>query len=118
MGHFSQEQQARRNGSLEGCAAKPVTALPSGNVFHKFPETGDPRPLIPTKRAPVTTEMLHPRSAWRRLCADTGGHITIGTFYRWIRIGRLYTVRLGGKVFVPLSALETLIDHCMRGESL
>jgi len=66
----------------------------------------------------MTTEMLHPRNAWKRLCAATGCKICMGSFYRWIRTGRLYTVRLGGKVFVPLSALETLIEHCLRGESL
>lgn len=71
----------------------------------------------PTK-APNTPHMIRPIIAWRRLCAQTGGGITLGSFYRWIRSGRVYTVRLGGRVFVPSATLEELINRCLSGEQL
>src|SRR5271169_5114105 len=64
-------------------------------------------------KAPNTPHMIRPIIAWRRLCAQTGGGITLGTFYRWIRSGRVYTVRLGGRVFVPITSLEELIRRCL-----
>jgi len=77
-----------------------------------------PSPPPPVPKGTPSPEMFSPRQAWRRLQASTGCEIAIGSFYRWIRSGRLYTVRLGGKIFVPVSALESLIENCLRGESL
>jgi len=78
------------------------------------------RPLAakPGAGNPKSPEMVSTHHAWRRLCASTGCEVTRRTFYNWISNGRLYSVRLGRTIFVPVSALETLIENCLRGESL
>jgi len=75
-------------------------------------------PPMPGPRKPKSPDMVSPQHAWRRLCASTGCEVTLRTFYNWIGDGRLYTVRMGRRIFVPVSALEMLIENCLRGESL
>ena len=60
--------------------------------------------------------MLSPAAAWRSLCARTGGFITLATFYRWLRNGKVYSIRLGQRIFVPREALDDLIKACLSGE--
>jgi hypothetical protein len=60
--------------------------------------------------------MMSPRSAWRLLCARTGGDVTLMTFYRWLKNGKVYSIRLGYRIFVPRSSVEDLIKQCLAGE--
>ncbi|HET7841045.1 MAG TPA: hypothetical protein VFM21_05540 [Terriglobia bacterium] len=60
--------------------------------------------------------MLSPVAAWRSLCARTGGFVTKATFYRWLRDGRVYSIRLGQRIFIPQTALDDLIKTCLAGE--
>jgi hypothetical protein len=60
--------------------------------------------------------MLSPTRAWKSLCARTGGSIARVTFYRWVRNGKVYSIRLGERIFVPATALEDVIRHCLSGE--
>ena len=77
-----------------------------------------PIPPHPGAAKPKSPEMVNTHHAWRRLCASTGCEVTMRTFYNWISNGRLYSVRMGRQIFVPVSALETLIENCLRGENL
>jgi predicted site-specific integrase-resolvase len=62
--------------------------------------------------------MLSPGSAMRILDVRMG--ITVGrsTFYRWMQTGRLFSIKLGGKIYVPLSEMETIMERLSRGERL
>jgi hypothetical protein len=60
--------------------------------------------------------MLTPAAARRSLCARTGATIAMVTFYRWLRDGRVYSIRLGQRIFVPQAALDDLIKTCLAGE--
>jgi excisionase family DNA binding protein len=60
--------------------------------------------------------MLTPTGAWRSLCIRTGGSIAKVTFYRWLRNGRIYSIRLGQRIFIPQAALEDFIKECLAGE--
>jgi hypothetical protein len=60
--------------------------------------------------------MLSPSNAWRILCTRTGGRISRATFYRWVSNGKVYSVRLGFRIFIPLSALEDLVKRCKAGD--
>jgi hypothetical protein len=62
--------------------------------------------------------MLNPTAAWRVLCARTGGGIALGTFYRWIRDGRMTAIRMGKKIQVPVQMLDIVIDKCLNGDEL
>ncbi len=61
--------------------------------------------------------LVAPLNAWRILQNRTGGEVSRATFYRWLANGRLYSVRLGFRLFVPLKALDELIQRCLKGES-
>ena len=72
----------------------------------------------PSRKSPATPLMMNPTAAWRMLCAKTGGGIALGTFYRWIRDGRVCTIRMGGKILVPAQILDVVIEKCLKGEGL
>ncbi|HLY61747.1 MAG TPA: hypothetical protein VKV95_13450 [Terriglobia bacterium] len=72
----------------------------------------------PSRRSPATPLMMNPTAAWRLLCAKTGGGIALATFYRWIRDGRVCTIRLGKKILVPRHLLDVVIEKCLKGEEL
>lgn len=75
-------------------------------------------PLRPSRRCPATPLMMKPTAAWRLLCAKTGGSISLGTFYRWIRDGRVCTIRMGKRIMVPVQMLNQVIEKCLNGEDL
>jgi hypothetical protein len=62
--------------------------------------------------------MLSPSRAWQLLCQRTGATVCLATFYRWLSNGKVYSVRLGFRIYVPTTALEHLIQQCLAGENL
>jgi hypothetical protein len=90
-------------------------------MFEQYPqESKSPAESKPPATKPVTTErdfiMLSPAAAWRSLCARTGGSIAKVTFYRWLRNGKVYSIRLGQRIFIPQAALDDLVTKCLDGE--
>ena len=73
---------------------------------------------VPTPLAPATSPladgdpMLVPQTALRILCRRTGGTLSRSAFYRWLRSGKIVSVRLGSRIFIPKSALDALIRNC------
>jgi hypothetical protein len=80
----------------------------------KIPVEPDPPAPPPAVGSAVT--MLSPTRAWRLLCARTGGVIALVTFYRWVRNGRVFSIRMGPRIFIPQPALEDLIKRCLTGD--
>ena len=75
--------------------------------------------VLPLSRNPIKVEtetMLAPANALRILRRATGGTIGKSTFYRWLSCGKVYSVRLGYRIFIPFPALEDLIRQCKAGE--
>ena len=75
--------------------------------------------VLPLSRNPINVEtetMLAPANALRILRRATGGTIGKSTFYRWLSCGKVYSVRLGYRIFIPFPALEDLIRQCKAGE--
>ena len=69
------------------------------------------------RRAPSDSQpMLSIASAWRILCKKTGVSIGRNTFYRRVSRGTVYSIRLGGRVYIPLVDLEELIKRSEAGE--
>lgn len=87
----------------------------SSPLIRKVPVAPE-RPAPPDEARPGGVAMLSPTRAWRMLCSRTGGAIALVTFYRWLRNGRVYSVRLGQRIFIPQPALEDLIQRCLMGE--
>jgi excisionase family DNA binding protein len=60
--------------------------------------------------------LLSTHSAWRILRRRTGGNVSRATFYRWLESGKLSSVRLGFRIYIPLPALDDFIRRSLRGE--
>ena len=85
-----------------------------------IPEDKSDSAPVPKPASPAAAQdgmpMYPPASAWRILCSRTGGSIALVTFYRWLRNGRIYSIRMGQRIFIPLPALEDAIKQCLAGE--
>jgi len=66
--------------------------------------------------APGGVPMLAPANAWRILCTRTGGAVSRATFYRWLSSGRLYSIRVGVRIYIPWPELDRVIKQCLAGE--
>jgi excisionase family DNA binding protein len=64
------------------------------------------------EKAAGASPSLPPQTALRLLCQRTGGRISATTFYRWLRSGKIPTVRLGARIFIPRPAFEAFIERC------
>jgi excisionase family DNA binding protein len=64
----------------------------------------------------TTLPLISPSSAWRILCRRTGIPVSRATFYRWLSNGKLYSVRLGQKIYIPVASLDEIIRQCRAGE--
>jgi Helix-turn-helix domain len=65
---------------------------------------------------PPNSPMLSPTNAWRILVRRTGFDIGRSTFYRWIQSGRIFSLKLGGKIYVPWAEIERTIEQCFNGD--
>jgi excisionase family DNA binding protein len=59
---------------------------------------------------------LSTQSAWRVLQRRTGGNVSRATFYRWVGSGKLSSIRLGFRIYIPLPALDDFVRKCLSGE--
>jgi excisionase family DNA binding protein len=60
--------------------------------------------------------LLPPTAAWRILYKRTGGHVSRSTFYRWLESGRIFSLRMGYRMYIPWQALQEVIGQCLSGE--
>jgi len=60
--------------------------------------------------------LLSPPNAWRILRKRTGGHVSRSTFYRWLESGKVYSLRMGSRMYIPWQALQEVISRCLSGE--
>jgi excisionase family DNA binding protein len=60
--------------------------------------------------------LLSPPNAWRILHRRTGGHVSRSTFYRWLESGKVYSLRMGSRMYIPWQALQEIIQKCLHGE--
>jgi hypothetical protein len=74
-------------------------------------------PATPLEADPQTA-LLTPSSAWRILCHRTGIAVSRASFYRWLANGKVFSYRMGHKLFVPVPILEEIIKNCRSGEKL
>lgn len=60
--------------------------------------------------------LLSPPNAWRILHRRTGGRVSRTTFYRWLDNGRIYSLRMGARMYIPWQVLEETIQKCLQGK--
>jgi hypothetical protein len=79
-------------------------------------------PSVMPGEAPRTDEihtraqLLPPTAAWRILRRRTGGHVSRSTFYRWLDSGKVFSFRMGSRMYVPWQELQEVIGRCLSGE--
>lgn len=62
--------------------------------------------------------MLTPGQAWRIVCSRTGAAVSRATFYRWVGSGKLYSIRIGVRFYIPWPEVDRAIKVCLAGERL
>ncbi len=77
-----------------------------------------PEPLDMSLMRAAPLVMLTPRQALRRFYAGTGFEIARETLYLWIKTEKIYSVRMGRRIFIPVEALDNLVKQCLAGERL
>ena len=60
--------------------------------------------------------MLAPSNACRLLCRRTGGSVSRATFYRWLSSGKIFSIRLGHRIYIPLAEIDNVVKQCRAGE--
>ncbi len=55
--------------------------------------------------------LLSASSAWLTLRHRTGIPVSRATFYRWLSNGKVYSMRLGLKLYVPQASIEELVKQ-------
>jgi predicted DNA-binding transcriptional regulator AlpA len=73
-----------------------------------------------TNESPDETHpiMVSPERAMQILEMRLGINVGRSTFYRWIYTGRFFSIKLGGKLFIPLSEVEMVVQRLSHGERL
>lgn len=77
---------------------------------------GEPAPGAPPTLGKMP--MLSPSNAWRILESRTGVNVGRSTFYRWVQSGKVFSLKVGGRIFIPWPELEHVIRQCQSGERL
>ncbi len=66
---------------------------------------------------PGEMTLLAPSIALRIVRRAIGGPVIgMSTFYRWLRNGRIHSIRVGFRTYVPRGALDDFIARCLEGE--
>lgn len=78
-----------------------------------------PGELAPGASPPLgKMPMLSPSNAWRILESRTGVNVGRSTFYRWVQSGKVFSLKVGGRIFIPWPELEHVIRQCQNGVRL
>ncbi|MGH9434880.1 MAG: hypothetical protein ACRD06_02640 [Terriglobia bacterium] len=73
----------------------------------------------PAPRSPETVDpLLTIGSAWTSLRHRTGIPLARATFYRWVSSGKIYSLRMGLKVYIPSSVIEGIVRQCKSGDAV
>lgn len=67
---------------------------------------------------PGPAALFSPPKALRILHRRTGEHVSRSTFYRWVDSGKVYSLRIGSRIYIPWKVLEETIQKCLEGEPL
>lgn len=59
--------------------------------------------------------LVSPPTAWRILHRRTGGRVSRSTFYRWLESGKIYSLRMGSRMYIPWQTLQEIIEKCLEG---
>lgn len=64
---------------------------------------------------PEAEPLLPVAQAWNALRRRTGIPLSRATFYRWVSSGKVYSLRMGLKVYVPTSVVDGIVRQCQAG---
>lgn len=77
--------------------------------------------ILPTPQ-PAAGEVVEPlltvAGAWNSLRRRTGIPLARATFYRWVSSGKIYSLRMGLKVYIPSSVVDGIVKQCKSGGAI
>ncbi|MGH9396186.1 MAG: hypothetical protein ACRD18_04980 [Terriglobia bacterium] len=74
-----------------------------------------PTPAPDAPRPETIDPLLTVAGAWNSLRRRTGIPLARATFYRWVSSGKIYSLRMGLKVYIPSSVVEGIVRQCKGG---
>lgn len=77
-----------------------------------------PAPPANAASSEMSEPLLSVSTAWSSLRRRTGIPLARATFYRWVGSGKVYSMRLGLKVYIPASVIDGIVKQCRGGETL
>ncbi len=67
---------------------------------------------------PRPPRLLTRKRAWEILHERMGIRVSRSTFYRWLENGKVVSVKLGHRLYVPASEILVIVKKCVNGERL
>ena len=116
MNHPGKKIRRVRKTTLNPIAQKQKAILRAMEAAGKAVKTTVPNPPdLSVMRAAARPVVLTPMAALPRLRAGTGCPIARETFYLWLKTEKIYSIRMGRRIYIPLEALDNLIKDCLAG---
>jgi hypothetical protein len=112
------KNQARQSRKVQGATPnllveevkQALGAIKAAEVTRAVPEPPDTSVTRPARLV-----MFTPKAALPLLRAGTGCPISLNTLYLWLREEKVYAVRMGKRLYIPVEALDNLIERCLTG---
>ena len=76
---------------------------------------GPLEPPVGLTAVPGRMPLLSPYNAWRILQNRTGINVGRSTFYRWVQGGKVFSMKIGGKIYIPWPEIENVIRQFRSG---
>jgi len=114
-------KQARKIRKVRKATRDPIAEMQKAilsamEAAGKAVKTAVPNPPdLSVMRPAARPVMLTPKAALPMLRAGTGCPIAIETLYMWIKTEKLYAVRMGARIYIPLDALNSFIKDSLAG---
>lgn len=116
MNHPDKKSRKVRKARPNHIAEKMKAILSAMEAAGKGVKPAGPHPPdLSVMRAAARPVMLTPRAALPRLRAGTGCPIARRTLYLWLKEEKIYAVRMGRRIYIPIEALDNLIKDCLAG---
>jgi hypothetical protein len=116
MDHPDKKSPTARKASPKLLTGNPIPRILAAMAALSEANNNVSGPLDMSVMGAAPQVMLTPRQAIRRFCAGTGYEIQRRTLYLWIKAEKIYSVRVGQRIFIPLETLDNLVRQFLAGE--
>lgn len=73
-------------------------------------------PAQPAASPEESEQLLTVSRAWHTIRRRTGIPLSRATFYRWVGSGKVFSLRMGLKAYIPTSIVDGMVKQCKSGD--